>query len=76
MIDVETIKKAALFLVILFFAWNWAVAESHIRNLTHVGSSLGHGWSECVLALEPQVEGIEAQLARAIGVGRRAEDTE
>lgn len=48
MIHVDTLKRWALYSVLLFFAWNWAVAEKEVRDLVDVGSSMGAGWNTCM----------------------------
>ena len=68
MIHVDSIKKVALFIILFFFAWNWAVAENEIRNLTTVGSSMGRGWKTCMVTLEPQVADLQARIAFYIGL--------
>ena len=73
MIHVDTLKRIALYAVLFFFAWNWAAAEIQVRNLTHVGNSMGQGWSQYMTVLEPRLEGLEAFAARAVGLSH-AED--
>ena len=68
MIHVDVLKRIALYIVLFFFAWNWAAAENEIRHLTNVGSSLGRGWKTCMVSLEPRVEGLEALTTQAIGL--------
>lgn len=63
MIHVDTLKRWALYSVLLFFAWNWAVAEKEVRDLVDVGSSMGAGWNTCMASLQPRLENLEAANA-------------
>ena len=69
-VHVDTVKKGALYAVLLFVIWNWAVAENEVRNLTAVGTSIGEGWSQCMTVLEPKVEGLEALAGELIGLAQ------
>ncbi len=67
MIHIDTIKRYALYVVILFFAWNWGVAEKQVRDLVDVGSSMGAGWNTCMVALQPRIDELEEEAASFMG---------
>lgn len=68
MIHVDTVKKVALLALFIFTSWNWAVTENEVRNLTTVGTSIGEGWSQCMVVLKPKVDGLEALASQIIGL--------
>lgn len=72
-VHVDTLKWFAMWVVLFFFAWNWAVAENEVRHLTTVGSSMGRGWRECMVALEPRVGQLEDITAQAVGLSLQAQ---
>jgi hypothetical protein len=68
-IHLDTLKWAAMWILLAFALWNWAVAENEIRHLVSVGESLGAGWNECMTSLEPRLEEIETTASYYIGLG-------
>ncbi len=74
MIHVDTVKKVALLVALLFFSWNWAAAENEVQNLIEVGTSIGGGWSQCMTELEPKVEELEEFAAELAGLARTGEE--
>jgi len=73
-IHVDVLKRIALYIVLLFLAWNWAVAENEVRNMTRVGASLGHGWRECMVSLGPRVDELGQLTAQAVGLSAFPQD--
>ena len=76
MIHVDTVKKVALLVVLLFMSWNWAVAENEVRHLTLVGTSIGEGWSQCMVVLKPKVDGLEELAGEILGLNQPGDDSE
>ena len=54
-------KLIFLFLVSLFFSWNWAVAENTNRDLLFIGF-------ECVQESRVDVKGVQDELNRVLGL--------
>lgn len=75
-VHVDTLKKAALYAVLVFVSWNWAAAEKEVRNLTQVGTSIGEGWSQCMVVLKPKVDGLEALAGEILGFAQTGEAPE
>ena len=68
MIDVEQLKRIGLLLLAAWLAWGWWTETTHVRDLVHLGSSMGEGWNRCMTSLGPRVQGVEHRLDAYVGL--------
>lgn len=71
MIHVDTLKRMALWLLVVICAVGWYRARADVASLQRVGTELVTGWDQCLTTLTERQTKLNAELNAAIGRGIR-----